>query len=415
MPGAAAASWVERLARLRIFESLSIPGYRWFMFSIMARGLAFQGQQVARGWLAYELTGSPLAVGIAVASWGLPMLLFSLLGGVAADRMSRRHIIIGTEGISAVLAVAMGLLITTGHIAFWHVVVSGLASGTAISMNMPSRQAFIFDLVGPRRIANAVALNAGAMNSMRVIGPVLLGVIIGAAGIDWAYYLIAAALVASLVVVAWRTQEPPPQPPVTSSPARDLSQGLGYVWGHRMVFWLLFMALALMFVGLSFRNLMPAFAVEVLSLGPEGYGLLLAMVGVGALVGSVLIAALGNSVRRGLLLMIAAVGWGASLFAFSLSTDMATAIPLLLVLGLTSTGFMTLSQIILQTTVSNEVRGRVLSFFLLTVSLNSVGTVPIGALAEVIGTGQALKWSGVAVLAFAILIGLWRRDLRRLR
>lgn len=182
-----------------------------------------------------------------------------------------------------------------------------------------------------------------------------------------------------------------------------------------MVFWLLVMALATLFLGLPFRNLMPAFAVEVLNQGPEGYGLLMSMVGLGAIVGSLSIASLGSSGKKGLLLIAAAATWGVILIAFSLSTSLGMAIPLLLLLGLASTGFMTLNNIAIQTSVSNEVRGRVLSFYMLTFAMTSVGTVPVGAIAEILGIGRALMWSGAAVVAFTIFIGLWRRDLRHLR
>ncbi len=385
------------------------------MVSIVTSGFSFQGQQVVRGWLAYELTKSPLAVGVVVASWGLPMMLFSLPGGVAADRMSRRAIMISMQALSAIGAVAVGLLVTTGYIAFWHLVVSGFVAGTAIGLHMPSRQAFIFDLVGPEHIANAVALNSGAMNSMRLIAPAVAGVLIGTVGVDWVYYIIAAGFVISLLTVALRTKEPPIQPTAATSPLQDLSQGLSYIWGNRLVFWLLVMALATLFLGLPFRNLMPAFAVEALNQGPEGYGLLMSMVGLGAIAGSLSIASLGSSGNKGLLLIAAATTWGVILIAFSLSTSLGMAIPLLLLLGLASTGFMTLNNILIQTSVSNEVRGRVLSFYMLTFAMSSVGTVPVGAIAELLGIGRALMWSGAAVLALTIFIGLWRRDLRHLR
>jgi MFS family permease len=250
---------------------------------------------------------------------------------------------------------------------------------------------------------------------MRLVAPALAGILIGTVGVDWMYYVIALGFMASILVIALRTRESVTRSAPTSSPAQDIANGMKYVWSHRLVFWLLVMALATLFLGLPFRNLMPAFAVEALKQGPQGYGLLMSVVGLGAIVGSLLIASLGNSGRKGLLLVTAAVGWGVGLIAFSLSTSLSMAIPLLLLLGLTSTGFMTLNNILIQTSVSDEFRGRVLSFYMLTFAMNSVGTVPVGAMAEFLGVGQALMWSGVALLVFATFVGLWRRDLRRLR
>jgi len=387
------------------------------MVSVVANAMAFQAQQIARGWLAYDLTRSPLALGIVLVSMGIPMLLLGPWGGVVADRANRRQVMVVAQLTSATVAFSIGLLVSLGAIAFWHLVLAGVIVGVANGLQMPSRLAFVYDLVGQEHITNAVALNSGTVNAMRLVAPALAGVLIGAVGIDAVYFIVAAGYATSVAAILWLVHEPGrgrARRPASASPAGQLREGIAYLFRHRVVLWLLVVAFVTTFVGLPFRNLMPAFAVEALNQGPQGYGLLMSTMGVGAVLGSVIIASLGNLRGKGRLLLGAALAWGLGLVAFSQSTSLAQALPLLLILGSVSTGFNTLNNVLIQTTVRDEFRGRMLSFYILTFGLNSVGTLPLGALAEAITTSQALLVSGLLLGVVITLTTLWRRDLRRL-
>lgn len=395
------------MKRKRAFGSLAMPQYRWFMLSTVAGGMAHQSQQIAMGWLAYYLTKSPFALGLVLVSWGIPEVIFSLVGGVIADSKSRRHTMAVMMVVSAAVALSIAVLVATNQIVLWHLLVAGLLSGTAVTLNMPSRQAFVFDLVGAEHIGDAIAINSGGMNAMRLLAPALSGFLIGAVGVDAVYYLGAACYLISALTLLLPLKRVHELVRVSAYPARDLADGFRYIRREKTILWLLVVALATMFVGLPFRNLMPAFAVEGLGQGPEGYGILMSMVGLGAIIGSISAVFLGKVRRKRLLLVATALGWGVSLTAFSKSGTLASAVPLAVILGLTSTGANTINNILIQTDVDPILRGRVLSFYMLTFGLNSLGTLPLGGLAELVGTATALAWSGLVLIFLCAPLALW--------
>lgn len=378
--------------------------------STVASSMAFQSQQIAMGWLAYDLTESPFALGLVLISWGIPAIAFSLVGGVVADSRNRRRTMLFMTMITAAAALPVGILVTTNQVALWHLMLSGVLSGTAIALNMPSRQAFIFDILGPESLPQGIAINSGAINVMRLLSPGLAGVLIGVIGVDLVYYLVVVSYVISTIILVLPLKAVVETIPRSSRALRDLADGFRYIHYHKTVFWLLTLALVTMFVGLPFSTLMPAFAVESLSLGPEGYGLLMSMVGVGAILGSVLPVFVGTSRRTYVWLMASVMAWGVSLTAFSLSTSLTTAVPLAILLGMTSTGAGTIDSILIQTEVESRYLGRVLSFYMLTFSMSMVATLPIGALAELFGTTAALGWSGVLLVFLCLPLSLWARS-----
>ncbi len=393
------------------FGSLSLPQYRWFILSAVASGLAFQSQQIAMGWLAYALTKSPFALGLVLTSWGISQIAFSLIGGHFADSRSRRHTMAVSMAVSAAAASVIGILVTADLIALWHLLVAGAVSGTAYAFNATSRQAFVFDVVGREHIGDAVAIQAGAMNAMRLVSPALAGFLIGAIGVDASYYLVALCYLISVLTVLLPLRRVNEIARKSGHPARELADGFRYIRREKMILWLLVVALATMLVGLPFRNLMPAFAVESLGQGPEGYGLLMSMVGLGAVLGGLGVIFLGKLPRKRLLVTAAAFGWGISLMAFSMSSSLAVAALFAVILGMTSLGTTTLNSVLLNTEVDDTFRGRVLSFWILIFSISLAGTLPIGGLAEMVGTATVLTWSGPVLMSLSIALALWGRKI----
>ncbi|MDO8691714.1 MAG: MFS transporter [Dehalococcoidia bacterium] len=395
----------------RAFSSLAIPQYRWFMLSTVAGSMAYQSQQIAMGWLAYYLTKSPFALGLVMISWGIPEVAFSLVGGVIADTRNRRHIMALMMALSLAAVLVVAILVTTNQVALWHLLAIGAVSATASTLNMPSRQAFVYDLVGAEHLRDAIAINSSGFNTMRLLSPAVSGFLIGAVGVDAVYYLVAICYLISALTLLLPLRSVPAVVRKSAYPARDLVDGFRYVWQKKAILWLLVVALTTMFVGLPFRNLMPAFAVESLGQGPEGYGLLMSTVGLGALVGSLGAIFLGKVRRPRLLLMAAALVWGISLTAFGLSGNLASAVALAMILGLVSTGSSIINNILIQTDVDPGLRGRVMSFYMLTFGMSSLGTLPFGGLAELVGTATALCWSGLTLVIIAIPLALWGRTM----
>lgn len=405
----------SRTAAGGVFASLSISQYRRYLLSFFGSGYAFQNQNAVRGWLAFELTGEALSIGAVLAASGVAQAVAAPIGGVLADRFDRKRLMIGMQAIILVVAVFIGILVVTDAIRVWHLYATAAVSGFAMSIHMPSRQAFVYDIVGGRHIANAIALNAGLNNSMRLIGPAVAGVVIAFFGIGTAYFMTAAAYVLSitvlLVFIGPTNQQFRVDP---QSPLRDFREGLRYLWGRRTIFWLVILGLGASTLGLPYRDMMPAFAVDALGQDAKGWGLLLSMAGLGALIGSVVIAATADSVRKGPVILWVGVVWGALFALMAIAPNMPVAILFLLGLGATSTAFNTLINISIQTNVEDAFRGRMLSFYMLTFSVHPMGALAIGALADAIGIRQALFGAGLVMLAFALVMSVTRRDIRRL-
>ncbi|MDP2661489.1 MAG: MFS transporter, partial [Dehalococcoidia bacterium] len=214
----------------RALGPLAMPQYRWFMLSTIAGSMAFQSQQIAMGWLAYYLTKSPFALGLVLVSWGLPEVALSLVGGVIADSRSRRRTMAIMTIISAAVALVIAILLATEQIAFWHLLIGGLVSGAAISLNMPSRQAFVFDLVGGEHLGNAIAINSGGLNAMRLLSPALSGFLIGAIGVDAVYYLVVLCYAVSALTLLFPLSKVPELIRTSGyHPLEELAEGFRYI------------------------------------------------------------------------------------------------------------------------------------------------------------------------------------------
>lgn len=395
------------------FHSLRVAEYRWFLLSTLASSMGYQSQQVAMGWLAYDITRSPLALGIVLISWGIPAIAFSLPGGVLADTRNRHHIISIMALVSATASLAIAMALTTHQLALWHLLASGVVSGTAIAINMPSRQAFLFDVVGPEKIADAVAVSSAGQNAMRLVSPAMSGFLIGAVGVDVVYYLITFFYVVSMLTLVLPLKGVVGAVHASSDVIKELANGFRYIRNDKAILWLITIALVTMFIGLPFSNLMPAFAAESLDQGPEGYGLLMSMVGLGAILGSVAAVFLGSLPFRRVLMMATILAWGVSIIAFSISTTLAAAIPLAIVLGLSSTGASSLINVLIQSEVDDAHRGRVSSFFMLSFSISLVGTLPAGGLAQLVGTAMALEYTGLGLILIFLPLTFWGRSVMR--
>jgi predicted MFS family arabinose efflux permease len=385
------------------------------MVGFMASGIAFQNNQVALGWLAFDMTGDTRALGFALFVHGVAMAVGSLAGGVIADRFNRSVTIIGLQVVMTGVALVMALLLLFDALELWHLYLVSAATGALMSLHMPSRQAFVYNIVGKRHLANAMALNMGTMNAMRLIGPGIAGVLIGSVGIEAVYFVTVAGFVVSIAVMLFYIG---PTNQLYSadieSPIRSMADGFAYLWRRRPLFWMFVLAMGGAVLGIPFRDLLPAFAVDALGQGPEGYGVLLSMVGLGALIGSVSIASLARFQHRGLLTIGGGVGIGVLMIAVSFASGLGAALPLFLLLGWASTTFSTTIAIIIQTGVDDAFRGRMASIYMLTFSIHPAGALALGILANETGIAAAFMIAGLALLGFIIVMTVWRKDVRTL-
>ncbi len=385
----------------RTFSTLSVPEYRTLWWGMVASFVAMQMNIVARGYLAYDITGSAAALGVVSLAWGLPMLAFSLFGGVIADRVKKRDVLIKTQAAMGVLALITAVLVHTGLIEIWHLVVLGLGQGTVFAFNMPARSAIIPELVGENNLTNAIALNTAGMNFSRILGPAAAGGLIAVpfVGMTGTFYLMTALYVV-VVYTLWQLPEGKTPQRVRAPMLADIKSGFSYIGGNSVLLLLISMAFVPILLGMPYQTLMPVFQKEVFDVGSVGLGLLFTSIGVGALIGSLLIAYLGDSQQRGLLQSTSGILFGASLVGFALMSSFFAALAMVAVLGLVSAAYMTLNNSMIMSYTDEEYYGRVMSVYMMTFSFMPLAAMPMGLASDAFGVQPTVAVAGALIVLF---------------
>jgi MFS family permease len=380
--------------------SLYQRNYRLFFFGQLISVVGTWMESVAQSYLVLDLTHSGTDLGLTLAARFGPMLMFGMFGGLIADRLDKRRVMYVTQTLNGVLAGVFAILIATGSIRMWIVYLLAVTLGFVNVFDSPVRQAFISELVTSDDLANAVTLNSVAMNLARVFGGALGGAIAGAVGLALCFTLNAASFVAVLVSLAlMRTRDLHSAHRV--APERgQVVQGLRYVRRTRALLVPMVMVAVIGTLAWEFQVTLPLMASEVFHLGPEGYGLMSAVMGIGAVAGGVV----ATARRRPGRLSVAALAWGTAITAAALAPSMSVELIALLFVGYGSLTFNSYAKTALQLASVPEMRGRVMALW----ALAWLGSTPIGGpIVGWIGQNAGARWSlligGVACLA----CGLW--------
>lgn len=359
-------------------------------------------QQVAQGWLALELTNSAFRVGVVSAASMFPVLLFSLYGGVLADRYNKLRIVGICQSLLLLEAVLLWWFTWSGQINFEWLLALATMSGVIAAFEIPARQALTVDLVGREDLVDAIALNSGGFNLARIIGPSLAAIVLAKAGLAWCFAINALsyfAVLGSLTMIRLPAWTPVP---IVVSPYEGLKEGIRYIHSQRAVAGLFGVIAVYSIFGFQYLTMMPVIAREVLHTGASGYGLLLTFVGIGALTGALSLAALGSRIRRGRLFAITAYSFAALTILFSLVRSVPFAAVVLLFLGLTMLINGALANGILQSVVPDELRGRVMATYVFVyVGFTPIGSFMAGAVSKVVGVEWAIVSGGVVMLAYS--------------
>lgn len=400
--------------RLAAFSSLRIKDYRWLWLGNLFSFNAMQMQMVARGWLVYTMTGSALALGLVSAGFGVPMILFSLYGGAIADRVRKRNILLVTQACMFLMSLVITVLINTDLIALWHLVVASLFAGVIFSFMLPARSAFIVEMVGEDDLMNAVSLSSMAMNISRIASPAIAGVLLKIIDVPGTYWFItlsyAFTILTTTKIPLGDLMAARPNIPMWD----DVKEGLRYVKGNAIIVSMLILSFVPILVGMPYQMLMPVFARSVFNSGETGLGMLMSATGLGALIGSTIMAFLGNFQHKGLLMLITGTGFGLFLMVFGFSGSLLTASIWLVFVGGTSSMFMTATSTLLMTNTPPELIGRVMSLFMMTFGLMPLGTLPAGALAQAIGAPITVSIGGGILFLFLVVAALSQPRLRKL-
>lgn len=380
-------------------------------------------QAVAQGWLVLQLSNSPFWLGFDGFMGTVPGLLLTLAGGVFADLMDRRKLLIFTQIVAGLTALTLGILVATGVVQLWMILCLSFVTGCCLAIAGPSYMALVFDLVGREDLANAIALNSTQFQLARVLGPVFAGIgfkLFGLAGCFFANALSFVAVVAGLKMVRFNRPERAADMPVRSMKDKrafiqDLVEGFHYV-GHRpRVSMLLMISAVTNLFGAPYIFMTPVFARDVFHLGATGLALLMGTAGAGALFGALFLAYLGDFRHKGWFVLGGDFAFAVCLICFSLSTRVVVSLVFLFLLGFGIVCSMAVTNTLLQKLVTDKMRGRVMSMFMLSfIGAMPMGNLIAGAASHRFGVPHTLATGGLIIAVFVVVVTLRSPKLRGL-
>ncbi|MDQ1592186.1 MAG: hypothetical protein QOG71_2813 [Pyrinomonadaceae bacterium] len=402
-------------------RSLGHKNYRLFYGGQLISLTGTWMQIVAQSWLVYRLTGSAATLGFVAFAGQIPGFLLAPIGGAVADSFSRHRILVTTQTLAMLLAFALAALTLTGTIAVWHVYLLAGLLGVVNAFDIPSRQAFVADLVKREDLVNAIALNSSMINGARLVGPALAGLLVATIGEGWCFFVNAVsyvAVIAGLLRMRVARREASAEEPGLS-PVRRVVEGFSFV-GRTGPIRALIVLLGLMSLfGLPYTVLMPVFADRILHVGAGGLGILLGAAGVGALGAALLLLARRGVRGMGRWVALSSAGFGGSLVLFSQLEDFRLAVGVLVFVGFSMIVQIASSNTLVQAMAPDALRGRVMAVY----SMMFLGMAPVGALvagwmAERMGAANTVALGGVgcilSALVFSLRLPALRREARKL-
>ncbi|MBI2985286.1 MAG: MFS transporter, partial [Deltaproteobacteria bacterium] len=367
---------------------------------------------VTIAWQVYQITDSPLQLGLIGLFRALPMIVFSLTGGLLADRLDRRQLLMATQSLAMILAALLGVLTQTGYVQVWHIYTVAFLTGAVNSFDLPVRTAMIPNLVPREHLTTAFALNVTLRQTATLIGPFLAGVILAVVGISWAHYTNALSFVGVIVCLMFIRIRESRSTEKKESALQSMRQGLSFVWGSSVIMGLLVMDTCVNFFG-AYKAMMPVFARDLLGVGPTGLGMLLGAPAVGALVGSGVVMGLGNPRGKGRLIIFVTLFYAVGLILFALSRSFTFSLIIAFSLGAFDAVGETLRMTVIQLMTPDHLTGRVQSLvhvFVLGGPL--IGQAQTGAVASLLGAPGAITLGGLVALG---VVGLMAKRVSQLK
>lgn len=407
--------------RVAMFRALSHRNYRLFWTGAFLSNVGTWMQVVAQGWLVLQLTDSPFWLGVDGFMATAPGFVLTLLGGVFADLVDRRRLLLFTQVVAGTAALALGLLVWFQLEQVWMILAFSFVSGSCMAIAGPSYQAITFDLVGREDLANAVALNSSQFQLSRVMGPVFAGLGFRYFGIAGCFLINGLSFIAVIIALGMVKFEESKKTlaahSVKDSRALwiDLIEGFRYVRNRPRVSALLLLAAFTSLFGAPYLTLIPVFARDIFQMGATGLAWMMGVAGAGAFAGALLLAYLGDFKRKGWSVLGGSFFFGLSVIAFSQATNLALSLVMLFVVGFSIVIAVAVTNTLLQQLVTDEMRGRVMSMFILTF----IGTMPLGnllagALSQRFGAPNTLTGGGLAIVLYVTIITMRNSRLRDL-
>jgi MFS family permease len=408
VPVPASAAQAQGRWRLpRTFSSLKHRNYRLYTTGQLISQVGTWMQQVAQGYLVYQLTGSPLYLGLVGFFAAIPIWFFGLTAGALIDRFSRRTVLLFTQSAAALLAFVLAALYFAGVVQPWHILVLAFLLGTVNSFDMTARQTFVKDMVGKEDMPNAIALNSAIFNGSRIVGPALAGITLGAVGAGWCFLLNGLSYFAVIYGI-FRMDVPKAAPAPRNPILADIREGLRYVRGNSAILSLMLVVSISAIFAMPYTTLLPAYARDVMHVDAEGLGFLSTATGIGALAGALTMASLSYSRRRGTLLTAGNLVYPVALLGLAFTTSYLLALVLLAVAGFAFMAQQSTANSLVQTHAPDDLRARIMSIYMLAsfAGMQPIGAMQAGTIAEHFGVPAGIGVGAVIALVSSLLI-LW--------
>ncbi|MEY2482776.1 MAG: hypothetical protein QOK24_1304 [Verrucomicrobiota bacterium] len=391
----------------KTFSALKHRNFRLFFSGQL---ISFTGSWMtttAQGWLVYQLTGSKALLGIVAAAASAPMLFFATWGGWMADRYPKRSVLLVTQTCWMFLSLAMAALVWTEVVQPWQIIALAILGGVTMAFDMPARQSFVIEMTSREDLMNAISLNSSAFNCARIIGPSVAGFLMAHVGIAMCFFLDGISFIAVLAgLLLMRLPKRQTAIVSESGPLGQALEGFRYVWTHRRVLTILSLFTVVGIFGWSYSVLMPAFAHDVLHLGANGYGLLMAGSGVGALAAALTVASIGHILPTRVMALGGVWIFSVALVLFAFNKNLYLGVLLLAIVGFGVVLYFSTSNTVLQSIVPDEMRGRVMGIWTLIFGgMIPLGSLEAGVMADFIGTPATMA-IGALICALAALVTL---------
>ncbi len=397
------------------FTALRYRNYRlWFIGQTISL-LGTWMQTTAQGFLVFELTHSPVYLGYVGFAYGLPTWIFMLYGGVLADRLPRRKVLLFTQTFMMIFAFILAVLTFSALVKPWHIILMAFLLGIANAFDAPSRQAFVNELVERKHLTNAIALNATMFNTGTAIGPAVSGITYALFGPAWCFTINGISFIGVIVALAiMKIKKDNTHKDNGKSTFSELKEGMHYVKNHSIIRTIIILVGVSSVFGISFATLLPAWAVKILHGDATTNGFLLSARGVGALVSALIIASLGNFTFKGKLLTLGSFFFPIFLFAFAFISWLPLSLVILFTIGLSHIMVFNLANATVQTLVEDSLRGRVMGIYTFTFfGMMPVGALIMGSLAEYFGEPGAVIIGSIVTFVSALLIYITVPKLRK--
>ena len=385
-------------------EKSSALYFRDFRLFWLSQLISLSGtwmQSVAQGWLVYSLTKSPFYLGMVAAASTLPILLFTLIGGIAADRFRKRNLLIATQALSIIPALLLGILTDTGVITVYQVIFFAFFLGTVNAFDMPARQSFLVEMVGKGHLLNAIALNSAAFNGARLIGPVFAGLAIAYMGLPSCFYLNAASFIPVIIALSMINARGEIRISQESL-LRDLAEGFYFMRNQKDIFYMIILIAVFSLFGIPFISFLPVFAEEIFNAGPTGLGLLVSATGLGALSAALLLAFKSDMKDKLRFMSMSGLCFSLALLLASFSRIFAVSLLLLIFVGWGIVSFLATANSFIQLSTTDNLRGRVMSVYsFVSLGFTPIGNFFMGIMSERIGTTNTVAAASLVCLAGA--------------